>query len=266
MVGGHDFRQSQFNRAVQALRQPGSTFKIFAYAAALEQGISPATTYSCAPLEWQGQAFAGCRGGGGNMDMYRAMALSENVVAIRITQDIGIEKLIQTAAKFGVKSKLRPSPALVLGESEATLLEMTGAFAVLANGGIYNRPRAIQRILDSGDCPDRNSLQSCRVIDSWERDRQRNLTVVSPQVAETMTQMLQGVVQNGTGRDANVAPDVAGKTGTTNDNVDLWFVGYSPSRQLVTGVWLGNDDNQPTSGASADAAAIWGEYMSAVLR
>ncbi len=266
LVGGRDYKESQFNRATQAQRQPGSTFKIFAYTTAIQQGISPAKAYSCAPLGWEGQYFAGCNAGGGSLDLATGLAQSENVVALRVAQEVGLDRVIQTARQMGVQSPLKSNPGLVLGGSESTLLEMTGAFSVLANRGLRNRPHAISRILDGGDCSDRNNLQSCRVIYAYDRDPEVNLKVLPPEVADTMTTLLQGVVQRGTGVNANVSAGAAGKTGTTNDNVDLWFIGYVPQQQLATGVWLGNDNNSPTGGSSGQAAALWGDYMGQVLR
>jgi membrane peptidoglycan carboxypeptidase len=265
LVGGVDYKKSQFNRASQALRQPGSTFKVFAYTTALEQGISPGTTYSCAPLDWQGQSFAGCRSGGGSLDMYTGLAQSENAVALRVAQDAGLDNTIRTAQRMGIRSTLKAAPGLVLGESEVTPLELTGAFSIFANRGISNPPRAIRRILDGGDCKNPKDVKSCRIIYSADRDPQLRQPVLSPDVAETMTGLMQGVVRGGTGRAAAIGQGEAGKTGTTNDNVDLWFVGYIPGG-LVTGVWLGNDNNSPTSGSSGEAAQLWGNYMSKSVR
>jgi 1A family penicillin-binding protein len=265
LVGGVDYKQSQFNRATQAIRQPGSTFKVFAYTAALEQGISSRTTFSCAPLTWDGQFFEGCRSGGGSMDMYTAVALSENAVALRVAQDVGLDRVMQMARRMGIRSELKAAPGLVLGQSEVTPLELTGAFGVLANQGVGNRPRTIRRVLDSSDCEDRNNPQTCRVIYSTEQDSEVNQTILQPDVANAMTAMLQGVVTSGTGRTAAIGRGEAGKTGTTNNNVDLWFVGYIPD-SWVTGIWLGNDDNSPTSGSSAVAAQLWGDYMEKVVR
>ncbi len=266
LVGGADFAESQFNRATQALRQPGSTFKIFPFTTALEQGISPGTAYACSPLNWGGQTFAGCRSGGGSQDMYSGMAGSENVVALRITQQVGLENTVRTARRMGIESELDPVPGLALGQSEVTLLELTGAFGVLANQGFRNRPHTINRILDSSDCADLEDFSTCRVIYDHAQDAEANLPVLNPQIANTMTRMLQGVVQGGTGRAAALGLGEAGKTGTTNDNADLWFVGYIPNRNLVTGIWLGNDDNSPTSGGSGQAAQLWGDFMGQVAR
>jgi len=266
LVGGVDYKKSQFNRATQARRQPGSTFKIFAYAAALTQGTPPSTSYSCAPLTWQGQSFAGCRVGGSSMDMYTAMAQSENVIALRVAQDAGLGQVIGMARRLGIRSDLANTPGLVLGQSEVSVLEMTAALGVFANGGVYNYPRTIRRVFDSSDCKDPINLRQCRIIYASEDDSERNQVVLDPSVADTMTELLRGVVSSGTGTAAAIGLGEAGKTGTTNDNVDLWFVGYVPSQGISTGVWLGNDDNTPTSGASSQAAKLWATYMGRSLR
>jgi membrane peptidoglycan carboxypeptidase len=265
LVGGVDFQESQFNRATQALRQPGSTFKVFAYAAALTQGISPQNTYDCSSLVWEGQQFAGCRSGSGAMDMYDGLALSENVVALRIAQEAGLSNVVQIAHQMGIESDLAAVPGLVLGQSEVTLLELTGAYGVLANAGIHHQPHTIRRILDSSDCGDRTDLSTCRVIYDYAQTPNANVTVLSPQIADTMTAMLQGVTRYGTGRTAYLGVGEAGKTGTNNDNTDLWFVGYVPRQRWVTGIWFGNDDNTPTGGSSSDAARLWGDYMEQIL-
>ncbi|PIG92744.1 transglycosylase domain-containing protein [Gloeocapsopsis sp. IPPAS B-1203] len=261
LVGGTDYKTSQFNRATQAQRQPGSTFKLFAYTAAVEQGISPYKTYSCAPLSWRGQRYRGCERSSGSVDMYTGLALSENAVALRVAQDVGLDRVVRMARRLGVESPLNPVPGLVLGQSETTVLEMTGAFAAIANNGVWNRPHLISRILDSSDCSDRENLKTCRVIYSFEQSNDANVPAIQPNVADVVASMLRSVVQRGTGRSAAIGVSTAGKTGTTDDNKDLWFIGFVPSQQLVTGVWLGNDNSSPTTGSSALAAQLWGNYM-----
>ena len=263
LTGGTDYKTSQFNRATQAQRQPGSTFKIFTYAAAIEQGISPGKFYSCAPLTWRGQRYRGCERSSGSDDMYTGIALSENVIALRVAQEVGLDNVVRMARRLGVQSPLDPVPGLVLGQSETNVLEMTGAFAAIANNGVWNRPHLISQILDSSDCRDRNDLKTCRII--YSNKTQSNVQVLRPEVADVMNTMLRGVVERGTGKSASIGLGEAGKTGTTNNNVDLWFIGYVPNRQLVTGIWLGNDNNSPTSSGSAQAARLWGKYMRQVV-
>lgn len=262
LSGGVDYRQSQFNRATQAQRQPGSTFKIFAYTAAVNIGIKPENTYSCDPLRWQGVSYSGCERSSGLTTMSRGLAQSENAIALRVAKQVGLDKVIQMARRMGIKSKLSRVPGLVLGQSEVTLLEMTGAYGVLANRGKFNPPHTINRILDSSDCQNPNDLKSCRVIYDYKQFADTNIQTISPAAANAMTRMLQAVVSGGTGSGASFGmKEEAGKTGTTNYGVDLWFVGYVPSKNIVSGVWLGNDDNSPTYSSSAQAARLWGDYM-----
>ncbi len=266
LVGGVDYGESQFNRATQAQRQPGSTFKLFPYAAALAQGIPPGKTYPCDAVTWQGQRYRGCERSSGAIDMYRGVAQSENAVAVRVTQDAGLSATIEIAQQLGIQSELRASPGLALGESEVNLLELTGAYAAIANDGLWQRPSAIQRILDSGDCADPNDRQTCRVIYAATEDGSAQRQAVSPEVAQTLTVLLRGVVQGGTGSRAALGFGEFGKTGTTDNAVDLWFVGAVPNRELTTGIWLGNDDNSPTNGSSSNAAQLWRDYMRQVVQ
>ena len=267
MVGGADYRKSQFNRTVQAQRQPGSTFKIFAYTAAMEKGISPYTSYSCSPLTWQGFTYKPCRSGaGGSLDIATGLALSENPIALRVAKEIGLNKVVDMAQRLGIKSELEAVPGLILGQSVVNVLEMTGAFGAIGNRGVWNPPHAISRILDSSDCKDLKDLQTCRVIYSFDQNLDANKQVIKKAVANQMTTLMRGVITSGTGRSAAIGLGEAGKTGTTNNNVDLWFIGFIPSRQLVTGIWLGNDNNSPTSGSSAQAAQLWGNYMGKITK
>jgi len=265
LAGGLDYKQSQFNRVTQAHRQAASTFKIFTYAAALEQGIPPSKLYSCASLVWVNR-YEGCNhGASGSTDMYTGIALSENVIALQVAQDVGLDNVVRMAQRLGIESKLNPVPGLVLGQSEVYPLEMTGAFGAIANRGVWNRPHAITRIVDSSDCSDRNNPSTCRVIYAYD-PATNGKRVLRPEVASQMNSLLRGVVRVGTGRNASLGlGEEAGKTGTNSDNRDLWFIGYIPSRQLVTGVWLGNDDNSPTRGTSGQAAQVWGNYMRQVV-
>ncbi|MFM8003455.1 MAG: penicillin-binding transpeptidase domain-containing protein, partial [Dolichospermum sp.] len=129
-----------------------------------------------------------------------------------------------------------------------------------------NPPHAISRILDSSDCQDLKNRETCRVIYSFDQNPDANKQVLKTSVAKQMTTLMQGVITYGTGRSAAIGLGEAGKTGTTNNNVDLWFIGFIPSRQLVTGIWLGNDNNSPTYGSSGQAAQLWGNYMSKITK
>lgn len=268
MVGGLDYKQSQFNRVTQAHRQAASTFKVFAYAAALDKGISPNKSYSCAPLVWR-QRYPGCeRTGGGSSNMYNGMAQSENAIALRVARDVGLENVVRMAQKMGIQSKLNPVPGLALGQSEVYPLEMTGAFGAIANNGVWSRPHAIVRIRDSSFCRDIKNIETCPEIYSFDPNKNANSQrVLRREVADRMNNLLRGVVQFGTGRNASLGlGEEAGKTGTNSDNRDLWFIGYVPSQKLVTGVWLGNDNNSPTRGTSSQAALLWGNYMREIIR
>ena len=275
LVGGVNYNQSQFNRVVQAKRQPGSTFKVFAYAAALEQGIDPDKEYSCAPLSWRGQQYRGCERSSGEIDMYRGLAQSENVTAMRVAQDAGLKKVIDVAQRLGISSPLTEAPGLVIGQSESTVLEMTGAYATIANDGIWNKPHAINRILDGSDCKKSGdkpngmaSLRdSCREVYIFDNDEATYRDVIAQDITDELTEMLQEAVEEGTGKAAFIDQGEAGKTGTTDNNVDLWFIGYVPQDDYdyITGVWLGNDDNSPTRGSSSQAASLWGRYMRQVV-
>lgn len=268
LVGGVNYNQSQFNRVVQAKRQPGSTFKVFAYAAALEQGIDSETKYSCTPLSWLGQQYRGCERSSGDIDMYEGLAKSENVTALRIAQDAGLARVVDVAKRLGISSSLTEAPGLVLGQSETTVLEMTGAYATIANDGIWNKPHAINRVLDGSDCKKSGDRNTCREIYVFENDKETYRDVITQEITDELTDMLEQVVEEGTGKAAFIDEEaVAGKTGTTDKNVDLWFIGYVPKDDYdyITGVWLGNDNNSPTNGSSYQAANLWGKYMKQVL-
>lgn len=266
MVGGSDYAITQFNRAYQAKRQPGSTFKLFPYTAAIQKGISTGKTYGCTSVRWQGIRYKPCRTGTAPLTVSTGFALSENPIALRIAQDVGLNTVVSMAKSLGVRSELNPVPGLVLGQSETTVLEMTGAFAAVGNRGVWNRPHAIKRILDSSDCPDRTDLKTCRVIYDFNQDREANRRVLNSTIANTMITLMRRVITSGTGRSAAIGLGEGGKTGTTDKNVDLWFIGIIPRRQLATGIWLGNDDNSPTRGSSAQAAQLWGSYMGKAVR
>jgi membrane peptidoglycan carboxypeptidase len=267
LVGGKDYNKSQFNRATQAQRQPGSTFKVFAYAAALEQGISPHKSYSCGGLTWQGISYQPCERTSGSADMYRGLAQSENAIALRVAQDVGLERVVNIARRFGIKSNLEKVPGLILGQSEVNVLEMTGAYAAFANEGIWHRPHGIKVIRDGRDCQNNDQYQTCRIIYQFNQDGSEQKQSISSEIAQTVTEMMQEAVISGTGRSAYVGQGEAGKTGTTNNGVDLWFIGYIRDRNqnccLATGIWLGNDDNSSTKGTSAQAASLWGKIYSA---
>ena len=247
MVGGDDYKKSQFNRATQAQRQPGSSFKTIVYTTALAAGFSPYNSYLDATYMVDGYKPKNSnRKHSGRMSMRDAIAQSVNVVAVKVLVDVGFEPTIKMAKAMGIKSKLLPAYSLALGSSEVNLLELTNAYATLANKGKFIEAHGIRRIFD----------RKGRVIyDARFKPKQ----VVDPGSVAIITWMLRGVISGGTGRPAALDRPVAGKTGTSENARDLWFIGFIP--QIVAGIWLGNDDNQPTGSASATAAELWHNFM-----
>ena len=256
-VGGGDYSRSSFDR-VQALRQPGSTFKLFPFLAALTGGLSPQASISCAPLDYVG----GCRQGGGSTSVIAGFAGSENVVALRVAERAGFSQVLKLARRLGISTPLDADYNTMLGGRETYLYELARAYAVVANGGRSVPMHGVSRIYDLGICGSIKSLERCpeRGVTTPIGETSRQL--LRPEVAATMDQMLAAVVQSGTGRAAGVVADARGKTGTTNNGVDALFIGYSPSLKLLTAIWMGNDDNKPASGASGGLVAeLWGRYM-----
>ncbi|MEB3296202.1 MAG: transglycosylase domain-containing protein [Cyanobacteriota bacterium] len=261
IAGGKDYRQSQFNRASMALRQPGSTFKLFVYLAALEKGLRPASTVNCGALRWRGQNFASdC---GGALSLVSAFATSSNTAALRLGRQVGLETVEQKARDLGLTTPMTPIPGLVLGQSEVTLLELTGAYAAVANDGIWHQPSTIRRLTDAETCGGELS-ESCRKqAATRETTSHPGRQVIKPETARMMQQLLRAVVRSGTGQSAYLGGAEGGKTGTTNEARDLLFIGYEPRRHWVIGIWLGNDDNSPTRAGSGLAARLWSEIIRA---
>ena len=248
MVGGTDFDDTQFNRVTQAMRQPGSTFKGFVYTTAIAAGFSPFRGYLDAPFKVDGYTPKNySETHSGWISMRDALIKSVNTVAVRALIDVGFEPTIETAHKMGIKSELKPVYSLALGGVEVNLLELTSGYGTLATKGKHTEVHGIRRVLD----------QKGKVL--YEAKYQP-VEAVDEETASIMTWMLRGVVNSGTGSAASLAGrQVAGKTGTSDEARDLWFIGYIP--QVVTGVWLGNDDNTPTWGASSTAALTWHNFM-----
>jgi peptidoglycan glycosyltransferase len=256
-VGGGDYSRSSFDR-VQALRQPGSTFKLFPFLAALAAGVRPGEAMSCAPLAY----VAGCRQGGGSTSVADGFAFSENVVALRLAERAGLANVLKLARRLGISTPLDADYNTMLGGRETYLYELARAYAVVANGGRSVPMHGVSRIYDLGICGSIKSLEQCPergvTVPIGELPRQ----LIKPEQAAAMDQLLAGVVQRGTGRAAVGVADGRGKTGTTNNGVDVLFIGYSPSSQLLTAIWMGNDDNTPAEAASgALVAELWGRYM-----
>ena len=271
IAGGRDYRQSQFNRATMALRQPGSTFKLVPYLLALERGSKPSDLVDCGPLEWRGQLFSsGC---GGKLSLRQALAISSNTAALRMARRVGLEAVVQKARDLGISSPLNPVPGLALGQSEVTLLELTAAYGAIAADGIWHAPSTIRRLTDAEICP-RSLKGNCHSTarpgapaatpaaqPALRSTAAAGRRVTSPASAKTMRSLLESVVSSGTGRAAYVGGGAGGKTGTTNDGRDLWFIGFLPQRHWVMGIWLGNDNNAPTHASSALAATLWAEIV-----
>jgi penicillin-binding protein 1A len=256
MVGGKDFNTSQFNRAAQALRSPGSTFKLFVYLAALKAGMLPERTL----LDRQ-QCFKGyCPRNFGNRYMGRvsmAVALqnSLNTVAVALLRDLGFDKVIDTAKSLGITRELGRFYPMAIGAYEQTLLDMTAAYAAITNRGIYVTPTPFEDILGPGG----------ELLWSRQIDGDRGRRAVASDIADAMLWMLQLVVKGGTGG-AAALPDrpVAGKTGTSEGGRDLWFIGSIP--QLTTGVWLGYDNSRETKNTSVVATLAWRAFMAPITK
>lgn len=252
MIGGESYGDSQFNRATQARRQPGSAFKPAVYLAALKAGRHPDDVYEDAPIKigaWQPTNFDGKYAG--PMTMSDALARSVNTVAVRLAVDIGVKRVATAARSLGLDPGDNPDASIALGTAETTLLELTAAYAPFANGGDGVIPYGIQEIRDGGG----NVFYRRKVSGTGK--------VVEPAVLRDMNRMLKRVITEGTGRKAAFGPDAAGKTGTSQNYRDAWFVGYSAD--YLTGVWLGNDDGSPMKGVTGGSfpAVIWRDVMRA---
>jgi penicillin-binding protein 1A len=256
MVGGKDFGTSQFNRAAQALRSPGSTFKLFVYLTALKEGMKPEDKINDRQVCYGGY----CPRNFGNrymgtVPLWVALQNSLNTVSVSLLKQLGFDKVIATAKSLGISRELGRFYPLAVGATEQTVLDMTAAYAGIFNRGVYVTPTPFEEILG----PNGELLWSRRV------DGDRGRRAVPTDIADAMLWMLQQVVKGGTGYGA-VPPDrpAAGKTGTSEGGRDLWFIGGVP--QLVTGLWLGYDNNKETKSTSAVAVVAWAEYMGPILK
>jgi penicillin-binding protein 1A len=255
MVGGRDYNESQFNRATQAQRQPGSAFKPFVYLAGLEAGLQPFDQFVDAPIRvgtWQPRDYTGRYQG--EMTFSEGMAQSINTIAVQVAQRAGIRNVVAVAHRLGISSELTPEASLALGTSEVNLLELVSAYAPFASGGNGVWPHGIAEIRDGAG----------KVV--FRRNGSGLGQVVSPEFAETMNEMLSAVIDHGTGRSAALPRPAAGKTGTTQEYRDAWFIGYTAD--LVAGVWLGNDDNAPMNKVTGGSlpAQTWRRFMLAATK
>lgn len=260
MVGGTDFTASQFNRAVQARRQPGSAFKPIVFAAALETGFTPATRIDDKPLRlpgptrnemWEPKNFDGKFNG--PTTLRAGLIDSRNIVAIRLLQEVGVEPVTRLAREMGIDSPLAGNLSLALGSSEVSLLELVAAYGAFGNGGRYIRPISINKITDrDGKILEKNTTESRSVMDA--------------RTAYQITLMLKGVIGEGTGKAVKgLDTPVAGKTGTTDHYRDAWFIGYTP--ELAIGVWIGHDQKRTLGRGETGgrvAAPIWRNFVKAI--
>jgi penicillin-binding protein 1A len=259
MVGGRDFNESKFNRATQALRQVGSSFKPYVYTAAIDRGARPDDTIVDEPVTFQTasgpyvphnyeEKFEG------TITLRRALAQSLNIPVLKLADSLGIKTVIDYAHRFGVTSNMPPYLPVALGAAEITLFEQTSAYSVFPNDGVRITPRYLTKVTD----------YEGRVL---EEDYPDVKDVVSDRTARTMTAMLENVVLHGTGIAASTMKyPLAGKTGTTNDFTDAWFVGFSPA--MTCGVWVGYDEKKSLGAKETGARAalpIWMSFMSTAL-
>jgi penicillin-binding protein 1A len=253
MVGGRNYSESQYNRAVTAKRQPGSAFKPFVYLTAVEAGLTPETMRLDGPLDVKGwkpenythQYF-------GPVTLTQALAMSLNTVAVRLGLEVGPKNVVRTAHRLGISSKLESNASIALGTSEVSLTELVGAYVPFANGGFAISPHVVTRI---------------RTLDGkllYMRQPEQPNQVIEPRNVAAMNVMMEETLISGTARKAEIPGwQAAGKTGTSQDFRDAWFIGYTAN--LVTGVWLGNDDNSPTKKATGGGlpVEVWTRFMRA---
>ncbi|HOF03024.1 MAG TPA: penicillin-binding protein 1A [Atribacterota bacterium] len=257
MVGGKNYEESEFNRATQAYRQPGSAFKTFVYLTAIEKGISPSFTIDDSPVVYENgwspknyeeEEFRG------QITLREAFEDSINIVGVKLLEIIGVRDVIQNAHKAGINSTLRPDLSLALGTSEVTPLEMASAYATIANMGTYVEPIAILKVEDfNGKVLEQNHIVKKKVF--------------SEEVCYTLIGLMEGVISRGTGTSAKINRPAAAKTGTTDEFVDAWFVGFTP--ELACAVYIGNDDRKPLGNRMTGgvvAAPIWRDFMAGALQ
>ncbi len=250
MVGGTDYVSSNYNRAVTAVRQPGSAWKLFVYLTALEAGFRPEDMVEDKPVEideWQPKNSGGKYAG--SISLRTAFAYSKNTVAAQIGQEVGASSIANMARRFGITTPINTQPSMVLGTSEARVIDMTQAFAAVAAKGRKVTPYGISKVttIDGETLYAAKPSSSVQLVDDW--------------VAGAMTDLMQSAVATGTGRAANIGRPVAGKTGTTSSNKDGWFLGFSSG--LTTGVWMGRDDARSIGGLEGGRAPAqaWAAYM-----
>jgi penicillin-binding protein 1A len=253
LVGGRNYAESQFNRAVAAKRQPGSAFKPFVYLAALERGLTPDTIREDKPIDvkgWKPENYS--REYLGPVSLTRALAHSLNTVSVRLTLEVGPAAVVRTAHRLGIASKLEPNASIALGTSEVSVMELVSSYVPFANGGIAVAPHVIDKVRTAGG----------KLI--YRAHNPGLGRVIDERTAAMMNQMMQETLSAGTARKADVGGfPAAGKTGTSQEFRDAWFIGYTG--HLVAGVWLGNDDSSPTKKLTGGGMPvdIWSRFMKA---
>ncbi|WP_024509457.1 PBP1A family penicillin-binding protein [Bradyrhizobium sp. ARR65] len=256
MVGGRNYAESQYNRAVTAKRQPGSAFKPFVYLTAIEAGLTPDTVRMDAPLDikgWKPENYS--REYFGPVTLTQALAMSLNTVAVRVGLEVGPKNVVRTAHRLGISSKLEPNASIALGTSEVSMTELVGAYAPFANGGYAVSPHVVSKI---------RTLEG-KIL--YVRQSEQLNQVIEPRNVAMMDAMMEQTLISGTARKAEIPGwQAAGKTGTSQDFRDAWFIGYTA--HLVTGVWLGNDDNSPTKKATGGGlpVEVWSRFMRTALQ
>src|SRR5947207_1187043 len=251
LVGGKNYAESQFNRAVAAKRQPGSAFKPFVYLAALERGLTPDTVREDRPIDvkgWKPENYS--HEYFGPVTLTKALALSLNTVSVRLTLEVGPQSVVRTAHRLGIASKLEPTASIALGTSEVSVMELVSAYVPFANGGIAVAPHVIDKVRTA----------TGKLI--YKAHNPGLGRVIDERYAAMMNQMMQETLTSGTARKADVGGfAAAGKTGTSQDFRDAWFIGYTG--HLVAGVWLGNDDNSPTKKLTGGGMPVdvWSRFM-----
>ena len=250
LVGGINYNQSQFNRAVQALRQPGSAFKFFVYLTAIHQGLTPKDIIEDKPLiikDWRPENHD--KKYYGEVTLREAFAKSLNLAAIRLAQKVGVKKIIQLAKKLGISTPLENDLSLALGTSSVKVIDMAAAYATVANGGLAVFPYSIEEVYTNDG------------FQLYQRDSDEDRRLLSAEETDLMKKLMREVLKTGTGRSAALGREAFGKTGTSQDHRDAWFIGFDDN--LICAVWVGNDDNTPMKGVygSGLPAKIWKKIM-----
>lgn len=255
MVGGNNYGDSQLNRAIAELRQPGSAFKPFVYTVALNQGMKSNTVIKDEPINiagYQPQNYN--KKNQGTMTLKKALRLSVNTVAVKLARQVGMGEVLKLTRDLGITTLTEQDNNLAAALGGVTdgvsLIQMSGAYTAFANGGVVSEPMAILRVEDERD----------QTLDSYQINQR---AVLSPEVAYIMTDMLMGAIQGGTARAAEIGREAAGKTGTTDRYETAWFIGYTP--ELLAGIYVGNDDRTSVGISGSQVAALWGKFMSKAL-